>query len=75
MKPTAWFQKRDDDDTIVRVARGYWPEATRMELNYGDGWVDPPEGSKLFLDVLEEASWEIVTEQVAENWVAAQKPS
>lgn len=66
MTPTAWFRYRTVDDRVSVVARWYWPDATRVEVNDGSGWREEP----LFLEVTDDPSWEETTEAEAEAWLA-----
>jgi hypothetical protein len=70
MEPTAWWKHvPEPGGPTVSVARWYWPEATRVEVNNGngEGWVDRP----VFLDLHDDPGWEESTEADAEAWLAS----
>lgn len=66
MTPTAWFRYRTVEGRVAVVARWYWPDATLVEVNDGSGWRE----ESLFLEITEDPSWEEITEDEAEAWLA-----
>lgn len=69
LMPTAWFQYRHVDGTIKVVGRWFWPNATRVEGNFGSGWVE----RRWLLEVQEDTGWEATTEDATNAWLAAKQ--
>lgn len=66
MSPTRWFKYLDGNGNIKLVARWYYPQATKVEVNDGSGWREAP----LFLEIAEDPSWEEIPESVANDFGA-----
>lgn len=63
-----WISVAPSTGRKTAVARGYWPESTLTEVNYGDGngWVEKP----LLMELDEDPYWESTDEATVEAWLA-----